>query len=494
MVDWNRHNEKRPHLLLFTSWDRFSRNAGDAYYMIGKLSALGIEPRAIEQPINLDIPENKMMLAIYLASSEVENDRKALNIKNGLHRVKEEGRWPGPAPMGYLNVTSSAGKKYIIPHEPEASAIRMIFILLSEGRNTVQSAHRYAISLGLKCSRSHFNKIIQNPIYCGKIKISAFRREKEYLVKGIHEKIISEHLYNKVQIFIVSKRKMITFRPSPIEGLPLRGLLICPVCGKTLTGSASKGHSKRYFYYHCSKGCHFRISAEKTNEQFLTALKKLKPTQFYKGIFDRIITKTYYELYERKMLDQAQIIKKMEQLIDRVVRARESLYAGAIDSDDFVAIKGDCEKRINQLGKQLENTIAVRLAKTAHLEKISQYILCMSKLYDEVDIFRKRRIIDLVFAGKEIYRQPMHLMFCPAFCYIFGLPAIFSDEKFSYSSGALATEDGCRVESSSDILYAMIISESSSIGAAVDENAAHQILKVLRELAIICLDGNDVSF
>lgn len=89
----------------------------------------------------------------------------------------------------------------------------------------------------------------------------------------------------------------------------------------------------------------------------------------------------------------------------------------------------------------------------------------------------------------------MHLMFCPDFCYIFGLPAIFSDEKFSYSSGALATEDGCGVESSPDMLYAMIISEASSIGAtAVDENAVHQILKVLRELAIICLDGNDVLF
>ncbi|MGB5976966.1 MAG: recombinase family protein, partial [Cyclobacteriaceae bacterium] len=33
-------------LVLFTKWDRFSRNAGDAYMMISKLRRLGVEPQA----------------------------------------------------------------------------------------------------------------------------------------------------------------------------------------------------------------------------------------------------------------------------------------------------------------------------------------------------------------------------------------------------------------------------------------------------------------
>src|ERR1035437_6341270 len=37
-------------LLLFTKWDRFSRNAGDAYGMISQLKKLQIEPQGIEQP------------------------------------------------------------------------------------------------------------------------------------------------------------------------------------------------------------------------------------------------------------------------------------------------------------------------------------------------------------------------------------------------------------------------------------------------------------
>lgn len=46
-------------------WDRFSRNAGDAYQMINTLRKLGVEPQAIEQPLHLSIPENKMILAFY---------------------------------------------------------------------------------------------------------------------------------------------------------------------------------------------------------------------------------------------------------------------------------------------------------------------------------------------------------------------------------------------------------------------------------------------
>lgn len=78
-------------ILLFTKWDRFSRNAGDAYQMINQLRTLGVTPEAIEQPLDLSIPENKIMLAFYLAAPEVENDRRALNIFHCMRRAKNQG-------------------------------------------------------------------------------------------------------------------------------------------------------------------------------------------------------------------------------------------------------------------------------------------------------------------------------------------------------------------------------------------------------------------
>lgn len=70
--------------LLFLKWDRFSRNAGDAYAMINQLNKLGVEPQGIDQPLDLNVPENKIMLAFYFAAPEVENDRRSLNTIAGM--------------------------------------------------------------------------------------------------------------------------------------------------------------------------------------------------------------------------------------------------------------------------------------------------------------------------------------------------------------------------------------------------------------------------
>ena len=72
---------QKPDLLVFTKWDRFSRNSIHAHQMIGTLRKLGIDPQAIEQPLDLTVPENKLMLAFYLTTPEIENDGRGVNIQ-----------------------------------------------------------------------------------------------------------------------------------------------------------------------------------------------------------------------------------------------------------------------------------------------------------------------------------------------------------------------------------------------------------------------------
>jgi hypothetical protein len=62
--------------------------------MINTLRKLGVKPQAIEQPLDLQIPENKMMLAFYLAAPEVENDRRSLNVIHGMRRASSKSIRP----------------------------------------------------------------------------------------------------------------------------------------------------------------------------------------------------------------------------------------------------------------------------------------------------------------------------------------------------------------------------------------------------------------
>src|SRR6185312_11026375 len=151
-----RKNKNQTDAVLFIKWDRFSRNAGDAYQMINTLRKLEVEPQAIEQPLDLSVPENKMMLAFYLAAPEVENDRRALNVLHGMRRAKKEGRWMGPAPVGYDNKITEDGKKFIAPKEPQANIMKWVFKTLVTGQYTVEQIYKEAKSRGIKVCRSNF--------------------------------------------------------------------------------------------------------------------------------------------------------------------------------------------------------------------------------------------------------------------------------------------------------------------------------------------------
>ncbi len=257
MATFRRNKLLRPDLLLFTRWDRFSRNTGDAYYMISQLHHLGITPQATDQELDLSVPENKIILGVYLATSEAENDRRSINVRQGIRKANQEGRWTAHVPIGYKAFITTAQKREIRPAEPQASLIRKAFELVAESKRTVQAVYDQIHSYGLRCSISNFRRLLRNPVYCGKIALPAYEYEPARLVPGLHQPLVDEVLFNQVRE--VLRRKPTHVDHPANQQLFLRGFLRCPNCNHQLTGSASRGKCGRYYhYYHCksSCGCH----------------------------------------------------------------------------------------------------------------------------------------------------------------------------------------------------------------------------------------------
>ena len=389
-------------LVLFTKWDRFSRNAGDAYQMISTLRKHGVEPQAIEQPLDITIPENKMMLAFYLAAPEVENDRRALNTFHGMRRAKKEGRWMATAPIGYINKTSENGKKYIAIKEPEASIIRWAFKELSNGVYAIDQVRKMTNKKGLKCSRNSFNKLVKNPVYCGKIIIPKYRDEEAYMVQGQHEAIISDYLFHQVQDVIKKRKSLNPVKILVNEKYPLRGFLLCK-CGQPLTGSASKGKLKHYNYYHsyanrCS--CNFRINSEKAEKIVLQELnmysKSLPPLKLYKKILTQV--------YKIKNIRRTQKIDHLKSLLkianDKMRKARELLLTDTIDANDFRVIKSECADEIFKIESELSVFQEDNINLSSLLEKAYNCLSMLDILYLRSDIIVKRKLISSLFPQK----------------------------------------------------------------------------------------------
>ena len=173
------------------------------------------------------ILENKLMLALYLSAPEVENDRRSMNTINGIRRAKKEGRWVCGAPKGYSNKRDDHNKPIIVPNE-DAKFIKQAFEELAEGIKPYDHIRQELNKKGFVCSKAHFATLIRNPVYMGNIWIKSYKKEPEAVVKGIHQAIEEEALFNKVQT-ILSRRSQginrpITNRKRP--ELPLRGFFI----------------------------------------------------------------------------------------------------------------------------------------------------------------------------------------------------------------------------------------------------------------------------
>ncbi len=216
----------------------------------------------------MSIPESKIMLAIYLAAPEVENDRCSLNTIAGMRKAMKEGRHVNMAPRGYRNARDEDNRPIIEPGK-DANLIEWVFEETAKGVNNVMEIWKRAKVKGLKVGKSQMWNLLRNPIYCGRIFVPAYKDEKAMVIKASHEPLITPELFDEVQDVLNGRKRKFPTRQTAKEELPLRGYLQCKQCGRKLTGSASKGNGGKYFYYHCQHGCKERFKAEVANKEIL---------------------------------------------------------------------------------------------------------------------------------------------------------------------------------------------------------------------------------
>ena len=379
--------------LVFTKWDRFSRNAPDAYGMISTLNKLGIEPQAIEQPLDLNIPENKIMLAFYLSAPEVENDRRALNTLVGMRRAKKEGRWMSTAPRGYDNFTTEIGKKIIQPNK-DAPIIKWAFETLLTGQYGVEEVRRMCVGKGYHFSRNRFNLIIKSPVYCGRIIIPAYKNEEEQIIKGTHEAIITESLFDEVQDVLSGRRRKHSYKVCSKDELPLRGFLDCPRCNNKLTGSGSTGGSGiKHFYYHCLKGCKERVQARLVNTSFSDLISRIPFKAGVQELYEIILKEVFNAKGGEKNSNQKTLLAEIEKNKERLNKAQQLMLDGEMEMSEYKEIKRTIEPKIDMLLTQQISGNQIELEYRSYLKKGLTAIQNLGHLFDNGDISIKQDII-----------------------------------------------------------------------------------------------------
>jgi site-specific DNA recombinase len=404
LLSFIKKNKGKANLLLFLKWDRFSRNAGDAYGMINSLNKLGVEPQAMEQPLDLNIPENKIMLAFYLAAPEVENDRRALNTIAGMRRALKDGRFCTTAPKGYRNSRDENNKPLITP-SAEAPLIQWTFKEVAKGEQSVADIWRTVSQKGLKVAKSNIWTILRNPLYCGKIFIPAYKDEAATMVVGLHEPLVSEKLFNEVQDVLTGKKRKIVSQITVKPELPLRGFLRCSKCGGHITGSASKGNGGLYFYYHCLSPCRERYTAEKANEQFINELTKISANEQSINLFATILKDYCKQMGKQKNTNDKQLNEQIEKHKLRISNAQQLMLDGELSATDYKEIKCRYEPEIAKLHLQLTQIKLQDNNLSNYLNNALTLLRNLPQYYVSASLPLKQKIVGSIYPEKLIFEN-----------------------------------------------------------------------------------------
>lgn len=248
---------------------RFGRNAADVLNSLQYIQDFGVNLICVEDGIDSSKDSGKLTITVLSAVAEIERENILVQTMEGRKQKAREGKWNGgQAPFGY-DLDSKNGTLTV--NQQEAEIVRIIFRkFANEGMGAERicdylNQHGYSKKKIRKnelnyFARSFIMKILDNPVYVGKIAYGRSATEKvkgsrdqyrrvktdEYLVvDGLHEAIIDKELWEAVRI----RRKETGVKWNKTHSLEhehiLSGILRCPVCGAGLVGTVRRRKNKK---------------------------------------------------------------------------------------------------------------------------------------------------------------------------------------------------------------------------------------------------------
>ncbi|MFI5240798.1 MAG: recombinase family protein [Candidatus Saccharimonadia bacterium] len=365
--------------------DRFARRAEDHLTLKAMLMQLGVQLLSATEPIE-NTNTGKLMETILAGFAEFDNGVRAERSSGGMKARLEEGGWVHLAPIGYRNVKDSLKRPTLEPDEM-ASKVQKFLKEFNKGIYTQKQAVELARKFGVKTkSGRHISangvyKMIRNPVYAG---IVAGRMLSEP-VEGLHEGLISTEEHRSIIGIINGRRKTIKPSSRGKPKWPLRQFIRCYKCNERVTASGSRGRSKVYDYYHCSK-CKggLRVSMEKVHDEFEALLKKVKPGSYTLKLFREITLRRWNEEF-KEVQDKRRAI---DSEIFRLEESRQLVHDRSIDgriNDEIMVEQLDRIKSrkaaliiergelyVGELEKELIiDVVIIFMADAAHLWKVS---------------------------------------------------------------------------------------------------------------------------
>jgi len=283
--------------------------------------------------------------------SQLEIEIVSERTKFGLGGAIKAGHIPGPCPFGYYRDTDKTIK---VDNSTKDIVIR-IYQLYLEGKSYQQIANilndeNVPSPVKSKWCDSTIEKIINNRIYMGDFERYKKNKDRESeIYMNVVPPIISRAMWEDTQNQkgknqrSYSRHRIYIFFQK----------LICPKCGKMMTGKGSGGKKSKYMYYTCEK-CKIYFNEDDVEGTLIDYI-----LDFIE--YDYHVNKFFYPLLSEKKDDEA---KEIEQEITKLRaqkdRLKKAYMNGIVEMDDFAEDFKVIDERLSVLETKRINSIDLK--------------------------------------------------------------------------------------------------------------------------------------
>lgn len=226
--------------------DRAFRNLEEQIFVLNKLKKFGVKYKTIREATPSENASGRFMENIIGSVNQFERELTAERVFDKNRSIAMSGRWHGgPAPFGYIYDKNT---KELHLDSERAPVVREIFESYLETESLYETVQRFCHVINPKTGRglgiNTIREMVSNEVYIGKIVWSkrlkrpgqrwATKNADYELFDGLHEPIIDERTFNKVQN-VREKNRRDKRKTGRVEYLLTR-LLKCAHCGWNMNG------------------------------------------------------------------------------------------------------------------------------------------------------------------------------------------------------------------------------------------------------------------
>jgi site-specific DNA recombinase len=293
MLEYCRVNKRTLQYLVVYQVSRFARNSYDHLATKSLLAKYGISLRSVTEPFD-DSSMGKFSEQISAAYAQLDNDIRSERTMAGMKAAVADGKFPHKAPLGYLNVKAIGKEPNIVLDGESADFVRRAFEMLGHTASSVSQVLRdlndsgFRTKAGKPVSPQTFNKLVRNPIYKGEIYLPEWGTR----TPGTFVPIVTEELFERVQLKISGKKVMADTRSRLNPDFPLRVFVVCGHCGTGLTGSfATKKNGRKYGYYWCrNSACRkVKLPKDRLERDYTAFLERIQFKPEYQRLFVEVV-------------------------------------------------------------------------------------------------------------------------------------------------------------------------------------------------------------